>query len=134
MFTLDRIVPWGRSFAEYCRMFALSDADFAGRIPSLPFPDALFDLALCSHLLFLYSRQLDGMFHRAAIRELCRVACEVRVFPLLALDGLPSAHVAACVEQLRGEGHDVAIETVRYEFQRGGNQMLRIRRSSPRRG
>ena len=27
MFTLDQVVPWGRSFAEYRRMFALSDAD-----------------------------------------------------------------------------------------------------------
>ena len=27
MFTLDHIVPWGRSFDEYRRMFALSEAD-----------------------------------------------------------------------------------------------------------
>ena len=26
-FTLDRVIPWGRSFAEYRRMFALSEAD-----------------------------------------------------------------------------------------------------------
>jgi len=24
MFTLEQVVPWGRSFDEYCRMFALS--------------------------------------------------------------------------------------------------------------
>ena len=29
MFTLDQVVPWGRSFDEYRRMFALSDADLA---------------------------------------------------------------------------------------------------------
>jgi hypothetical protein len=27
MFTLDRVVPWGRSFDEYQRMFALTEAD-----------------------------------------------------------------------------------------------------------
>src|SRR4029077_20779231 len=27
MFTLDTVVPWGRSFDEYCAMFALSDRD-----------------------------------------------------------------------------------------------------------
>jgi hypothetical protein len=27
MFTLDRVAPWGRSFEEYRRMFALSDRD-----------------------------------------------------------------------------------------------------------
>jgi hypothetical protein len=32
MFTLDQIVPWGRSFDEYRRMFALSDGDLRSRI------------------------------------------------------------------------------------------------------
>jgi hypothetical protein len=32
VFALDQIVPWGRSFEEYCRMFALSSDDLAGRI------------------------------------------------------------------------------------------------------
>lgn len=32
MFKLDQVVPWGRSFEEYRRMFALSDADLGGRI------------------------------------------------------------------------------------------------------
>jgi hypothetical protein len=34
MFTLDEIVPWGRSFEEYRRMFVLSDADLGLRILS----------------------------------------------------------------------------------------------------
>jgi hypothetical protein len=60
-------------------------------LPTLPFADRSFDLALCSHLLFLYSRQLDGPFHQAAVAELCRVAAEVRIFPLVALGGDPVA-------------------------------------------
>src|SRR2546425_1665 len=32
MFTLDQVVPWGRSFDEYCRMFSLSDADLQSAI------------------------------------------------------------------------------------------------------
>ena len=32
MFTLNRVVPWGRSFEEYRRMFALSDADLQLKI------------------------------------------------------------------------------------------------------
>ena len=32
MFTLDRVAPWGRSFEEYRRMFALSDRDLRLRI------------------------------------------------------------------------------------------------------
>jgi hypothetical protein len=32
MFALDQVVPWGRSFEEYRRMFALTDADLRLRI------------------------------------------------------------------------------------------------------
>ena len=32
MFALDKIVPWGRSFDEYCRMFSLNEIDLTGRI------------------------------------------------------------------------------------------------------
>jgi hypothetical protein len=223
MFALDQVVPWGRSFAEYRRMFALSDADLQLRIlgcadgpasfnaestqrgtavismdplyrldagtirgriaatydqmleqaqrnsqqfvwdaiqsveelgrirmqaieaflddydlgkrqgryvdaelPSIPFPDQSFDLALCSHFLFLYTEHLSEAFHRSAILELCRVACEVRIFPLLGLDGRTSRYVAKIVEDLR-DSCAVSLETVPYEFQRGGNQMMRVR-------
>lgn len=225
VFTLDQVVPWGRSFDEYRRMFALDEADLARRIlgcgdgpasfnavasrrgmrvtscdpvyrwsvddlrvridqaygemleqvrqnqedfvwdaipsvdelgrvrmdamqafladypggaregryvdaalPSLPFGDRGFDLALCSHLLFLYSSQLGEAFHHAAVLELGRVAKEVRIFPLLALGSVPSPFVAGCTDLLRGSGYDVSIEPVPYEFQRGGHQMMRFRR------
>lgn len=225
MFTLDQVVPWGRSFDEYRRMFALTEADLRlsivgcgdgpasfnaeatrrgarvtsvdpiyrwetaqireriehtsedvldqtrrnahefvwdsirsveelgqvrmaamqdflddygpgkiqGRyvdagLPMLPFSDGAFDLALCSHFLFLYTTRLGEAFHRSAIRELCRVAEEVRIFPLLALGGDRSPYVEQNVGELRGSGHDVSIEHVPYEFQRGGNQMMRLRR------
>lgn len=229
MFTLDQVVPWGRSFDEYRAMFSLTDADFDGRmlgcgdgpasfnasatglgkhvvscdpiyhftadeirrridetsgqvlaqtqqnqhefvwtsiasveelgrvrmsamhaflddyptgvaagryvaaeLPSLPFADDTFDLALCSHFLFLYSAQLGDAFHRDAVCELGRVAREVRVFPLLALGGAPSPFVDDCARVLRDANFDVAVERVGYEFQRGGNHMLRYRRRSRR--
>jgi len=96
------------------------------QLPSLPFDDGHYDIALCSHFLFLYSLQLGETFHRAAILELCRVASDVRVFPLLALGGHPSPFVEGVVQTMRDAGCDVSIDTVPYEFQRGGNQMLRI--------
>jgi hypothetical protein len=97
-------------------------------LPALPFADSAFDIALCSHLLFLYSVQLGEPFHRAALLEMCRVAAEIRIFPLLALGGQPSPFVPTCMKELRAAGHDVSIEKVPYEFQRGGNEMMRIRR------
>jgi hypothetical protein len=76
MFTLDQFVPWGRSFDEYRRMFALTDEDLrlkrsgvvTARRASMPWPHGADQFAL----------------------------------PLL--------------------------EDVPYEFQRGANQMMRIRR------
>lgn len=230
MFTLDQVVPWGRSYDEYRRMFALTEQDLGrsilgcgdgpasfnaeatrlksrvvscdplyrfdtaqirqriaatydevieqtrrnsgefvwesgietveelgrvrmaamqmflddydlskasgryvdGELPALPFADGAFDLALCSHFLFLYSPQLGEAFHHAAALELCRVAAEIRIFPLLALGGEPSPFVDGCVRRLTEMGYDAAIETVAYEFQRGGNQMLRVRRRGSR--
>ena len=96
-------------------------------LPRLPFTDAAFDVALCSHFLFLYSSQLGEAFHRAAVREMCRVAADVRIFPLLALGGTRSAFVDLCVQDMRDMGHEAAVETVSYEFQHGGNHMMRIR-------
>ena len=62
-----------------------------------------------------------------AVQDLCRVAREVRIFPLLALGSRPSPYVDTIVEAARNSGCDVSIEMVPYEFQRGGNQMMRIR-------
>ncbi len=190
-FSLDQVVPWGRSFDEYCRMFALTGSDLersilgcadgpaafnaeltgrggqivscdplyafsaeeiearihdcfdtvleqtrlhadefvwsdeipdidalgrtrmkamrlfldgfpngrrqgryvAAELPSLPFCDGEFDLALCSHYLFLYGA-LGLEFHVKSIIELARVAAEVRIFPLVQLDGRKSPYLS----------------------------------------
>lgn len=222
-FTLHEVVPWGRSFSEYRKMFALTDSDLEARIlgcadgpasfnagltaqggrivsidplyrfsqegirerigqvfgtvldetrknahefmwttissvdqlgkirqqamdafledyprgldegryrdfslPELPFKSGEFGLAVCSHYLFLYSSHLPLDFHLQSIRELCRVAREVRIFPLLELGAVPSRHLDAVMECLAREGYRVAAKTVPYEFQRGGNRMLCI--------
>lgn len=98
-----------------------------GELPSLPFPDGWFDLALCSHFLFLYD-ELGADFHVRSILELLRVAREVRIFPLMQLDGQPSPFVDAVVAEARSRSYSVAVESVSYEFQCGANEMLRIRR------
>jgi hypothetical protein len=223
---LNEVIPWGRSFEEYRRMFALADEDLAGRIlgcgdgpasfnaeatarghavvscdpiyacspaeieqrvegaydhiialvrrnldgfvwdhfhgpdhlgkcrlaamrrfvadfeagkvegryvtaslPALPFEGGRFDLALVSHLLFLYSEQLDFKFHLAAVEELLRVARDVRIFPLLSLDRTFSPHVEPILAHCTERGVSGEVCGVPYEFQRGGNQMLRIKKA-----
>ncbi len=100
----------------------------AAQLPGLPFADGAFDLAVCSHFLFLYSEQHDRRFHLLALAELCRVASEVRVFPLLSLDGSVSCHLEPTLAALRRGGMSARVEQVAYEFQRDGNRMLRVRR------
>jgi len=97
-----------------------------GQLPTLPFENEAFDLSLCSHFLFLYSVHLSEDFHVESLRELRRVSREVRVFPLLELGATPSRHLVSAAARLTEDGHVVSIETVRYEFQRGGNQMMRV--------
>jgi hypothetical protein len=222
---LDKVVPWGRSFDEYARMFALTDGDLDSRIiacadgpasfnaemaadgrkvisvdplytfdadairkriaetyetvlreasksreifvwreirsveelgrlrmaametfladyasggcdgryvaaalPELPFARTTFDLALCSHFLFTYSKQLSLEFHLGAVEEMCRVAAEARVFPLLDAPGTPSPHLVPLCDRLRKRGHSVSIVRVPYEFQVGGDEMMAVRR------
>lgn len=96
-------------------------------LPQLPFETGQFDLALCGHLLFSYSEQLDLDFHLNAIRELARVAREVRIFPLITnFAGDISPHLDPILVQLPQAGYTLQVETVPYEFQRGGKQMLRV--------
>jgi hypothetical protein len=219
----ESVVPWGRSFAEYCRMFALTDDDLKRKIvgcgdgpasfncecnasggqvvsvdplygwtreeiarrieetgkdvlaqternkgkfrwttiptvaelgrvrmeamgkflesyddgksrgvyveaslPTLPFPDDAFDLALCSHFLFLYPDHLSLDFHAASLREMLRVAQEARVFPLVDLNGERSPHLDGILREFAPL--DPTIRRVDYEFQIGGNEMLLLRR------
>lgn len=100
----------------------------AGELPHLPFDSASFGLAVCSHLLFLYSDLLTEDFHIQSARELCRVALEVRIFPLLTLDRRLSPHLAAVRSALEADGFTAEIVRVNYELQRDGNQMLKITR------
>ena len=97
-------------------------------LPELDLPDNQFDLCLCSHFLFLYSQQRSLDFHLASIKELLRVAREVRIFPLLQLDCQPSPYVESVLQEVDRLGWQGQIIAVDYEFQKDGNKMLKISR------
>jgi hypothetical protein len=96
-------------------------------LPSLPFKDGAFDIALCSHFLFLYSEHLSEDFHIQSIKEICRVSSETRIFPLLELGAKKSRHLESIADRLGKDGLAVTIEKVPYEFQKGGNEMMKIK-------
>jgi SAM-dependent methyltransferase len=72
-----------KDFMEDWRRGAAGGRYLAAGLPNLPFMDGAFDLIVCSHLLFSWSNVmgLDLDFHRRAIREMLRVAAEVRICP-----------------------------------------------------
>lgn len=97
-----------------------------GELPALQFQDRVFDIALCSHFLFLYSEHYDYNFHKAAVYEMLRIAEEVRIFPLLDMMLKRSPHIAPLTKELERDGFTVKIKKVPYEIQRGGNEMMWI--------
>ena len=96
-------------------------------LPVLQFSDKEFGLALCSHFLFLYSEHYSFDFHIQSITEMCRIAGEARIFPLLELGAKKSRHLEGVVEKLQSNGYECSIEKVDYEFQKGGKEMLRVK-------
>ena len=97
-------------------------------LPDLPCKSRSFDLALCSHFLFSYSDHLSLDFHWQAIQEMLRVADEVRIFPLMTLSGEVSPFLSQIMMFIGQEANlQALIQTVDYEFQKDGNQLLTIR-------
>ena len=93
-------------------------------LPNLNFSDRTYDLALCSHFLFLYSAHYDYDFHVAAIQEMLRVSQEVRIFPLLTLAQAESPYLLPAIAHFHCLGYATEVRKVSYELQPGGNQML----------
>jgi len=221
----DSVVPWGRSFDEYVRMFGLSDSDFSKKIlgcgdgpasfnagmyqrgkrmisidpiyqfsrsqirkridetyeevvrqtsgnkdrfiwttfssvdelcrtrmeamdefladyetglrenrycfaelPHLPFENDVFELTLSAHFLFFYSDNLDEEFHVRSIDEMLRVSDEVRIFPIVDLNAETSRYLEQVYNHFSSKGVTITEEKVDYEFQKGGNVMVKFMR------
>lgn len=97
-----------------------------GELPEFLFEADRFDLALCSHFLFLYSEHLTVQFHLKSVKEMCRIAREVRIFPVPKHGSKRSRHLDKVINELRNSGYVVRKTEVDYEFQKCGNQMLKV--------
>lgn len=94
-------------------------------LPILPFEGGEFDLALCSHYLFLYSEHVNLEQHIESMKELCRVSGEVRIYPLLSINSnKESPHLEPVMTEMEKSGINVFLVPVRYEFQKGATKML----------
>ena len=95
-------------------------------LPKLDFQEQQFDLALCSHFLFLYSEHYNCDFHFESIKEMMRISKEVRIFPLLTLGLETSPYLNFIIEESQALGYSAEIIKVSYELQKGGDKMLVI--------
>lgn len=93
---------------------------------TLPFADFSFDLALCSHFLFAGIEEQDLAYHLQVIQELARVAKEIRIFPLIDQDSLPSPLLGPVLLGLQTANFAVEVKDVPYHVQPKGNAMLRV--------
>jgi SAM-dependent methyltransferase len=93
---------------------------------SLDFTDFSFDLALSSHYLFADLDDQDVDFHIKVIKELARVAKEVRIFPLVDRFHQPSPFLGPVLLGLQQENFGIEVKEVKYHLQPSGNAMLRV--------
>ncbi|MCC3359474.1 SAM-dependent methyltransferase [Bacillus sp. REN16] len=98
-------------------------------LPSLPFKDDEFEILLSAHFLFMYADRLDYQFHIETLNELLRVTKEeVRIFPLVDLEGKRYEHLEKIIIYLIDNGYRVEEVKVPYEFQTNANSMLKIKK------
>lgn len=94
-------------------------------MPTLSSKDHEFELALCSDLLF-QSQAREGYTPMTLLQELCRVAKEVRVFPLMDESGDVAKVLGPVMLELQSNNFGVEVRAVPYEEQKGSNAMLRV--------
>lgn len=92
----------------------------------LPYQDFSFDLALSSHYLFGGLENQDLDFHIQMVRELARVAKEVRIFPLVDYNDQSPPLLGPVLLALQQSNYGVEVRSVRYPLQAKGNAMLRV--------
>jgi len=92
----------------------------------LPFESYSFDFALSSHYLFAELDNQDVAFHMEVIKDLARVAKEVRIFPLIDRTGQSSSLLGPVLLGLQKENFGAEVREVPYHLQKSGNAMLRV--------
>jgi hypothetical protein len=95
-----------------------------------PFEDKSFELVLSGHFLFTYSHKLDFSLILSSILELYRVSSrEVRIYPLQKSSLQPYEQMTELLFALERLRIRYDIVSVPFEFQRGSNKMLLLRRA-----
>lgn len=92
----------------------------------LPYGADYFDIGLSSHFLLMYT-SLGYDFHISSITEMLRVCKEIRIFPVVDLDANKTDLTRNVMDYFQKD-YKVEIVKTEYEFQKGDNKLLVIRK------
>ena len=92
----------------------------------LNYDDDHFGIGLSSHFLLMYT-SLGYDFHIASMTEMLRVCKEIRIFPIVDLDANKTDLTEKVVDYFK-QDYNVEIVKTDYEFQKGDNKLLIIRK------
>lgn len=92
----------------------------------LPYEADYFDIGLSSHFLLMYTL-LGYDFHIASMTEMLRVCKEIRIFPVVDLDANKTDLIGNVISYFQKD-YTVEIVKTEYEFQKGDNKLLIIRK------
>ena len=91
-----------------------------------PYGENEFDIGLSSHFLLMYTA-LGYDFHIQAMTEMLRICKEIRIFPIVDLDANKTDLIENVIDYFQ-KHYDVEIRKTQYEFQKGDNKLLIIRK------
>lgn len=92
----------------------------------LTLEDNTFDIGLSSHFLLMYT-SLGFDFHIQAMTEMLRVCKEIRIFPIVDLDANKTDLISNVIDYFKRR-YNVEIRKTQYEFQKGDNKLLIIKK------
>ncbi|HLB56942.1 MAG TPA: hypothetical protein VJK30_06415 [Coxiellaceae bacterium] len=93
----------------------------ASQLPHFQYKAHQFDLALCTDFIFYHSHSTKEIAE--LVEELCRIASEVRIFPLMDKTGKASKELGPLMLILQKKNYGVEVRSSVFE---NGNAMLRI--------
>lgn len=128
--SLDKLVSYRRQgIQEFLQDYELGLAEgryLAASQSKLPFADYFFDYALSAHHFFSINAPATLDYYINTIEELARAAKEVRIFPLVDAQGVPSELLGPVILALQQRNYGIELRDVAYHLQPKGNAMLRV--------
>lgn len=112
------------AFLEHYSQEKKAQRYISGNLENLPFPDNAFDLLLCLDSFFATSQHLES--HLDMVKELQRIASDIRVFPLLDKSGQLFTNIGQFIFDLQQQGFGIELKHSDFVLQDQGDAVLKI--------